>query len=169
MGDSSDNTGKDIFGFGKVVKAIPPEVYVQTAAVALETFQKVLSPITATMSGLGRYIDQKFDTMVEIQKATAIITVQVAVARAKEKAQRSGQLLRPPASLKAFVKSIEEASNETDVSLHDMWTNLIASQLVDETCHPHFVQILPHFSPAEANSLSHCYRLRKLEKTVAVT
>lgn len=34
-----------------------------------------------------------------------------------------------------------------------MWANLLASQLTDETCHPHFVEILPHFSPAEAKLL----------------
>ena len=90
MSDSSDNAGKDIFGFGKVTKAIPPEVYVQTAAVALETFQKLLWPITAITSGLGHYLDQKFATMVEIQKAIAVYTLQEAITKAKENAQTEG-------------------------------------------------------------------------------
>ena len=61
--------------------------------------------------------------------------------------------MRPPVSTKTFVKAIEEASKESDPLLHEMWANLLASQLVEETCHPHFVQILSHFSPAEAKLL----------------
>ena len=37
--------------------------------------------------------------------------------------------------------------------MHEMWANLLASQLLDGPCHPHFVEILPHFSPAEAKLL----------------
>ena len=91
--------------------------------------------------------------MVEAEKALASYTVEKAIRRAKKKAQITGRIVHPPASTKTFVKAIEEASKESDPLLHEMWANLIASQLVEETCHPHFVQILSHFSPAEARLL----------------
>lgn len=153
MTNSSDNDGLDIAGFGKIAKAIPPKVYEHSATTLLKTFQQLTAPITETTSGLGRYLQQKFDNMVEAEKAIATYTVEKAIARAKKKAHSTGHSLRPPASSKTFVKAIEEASKETDPLLHEMWANLIASQLTDETCHPHFVEILSHFSPAEAKLL----------------
>ena len=153
MTEPSENEGLDIAGFGKIAKAIPPKVYERSATMLLTTFQQLTAPITETTSGLGRYLKQKFDNMVEAEKAIATYTVEKAISRAREKAQLAGRALQPPASSKTFVKAIEEASKETDPLLHEMWANLIASQLTDKTCHPHFVEILPHFSPAEARLL----------------
>ncbi|HHG3024661.1 DUF4393 domain-containing protein [Vibrio parahaemolyticus] len=34
-----------------------------------------------------------------------------------------------------------------------MWENLLAEQLVSHTFHPHFVEVLSHFSPSEARLL----------------
>lgn len=154
MTDSTDNEGLDIAGFGKIAKAIPAKVYERSATTLLTTFQQITAPITETTSGLGRYLKQKFDNMVEAEKAIATYTVEKAVSRAKEKADRAHRALIPPASSKTFVKAIEEASKETDPLLHEMWANLIASQLTDETCHPHFVEVMSHFSPAEARLLT---------------
>lgn len=153
MPDSSNNDGLDIHGFSKIAKEIPPAVYEHTATVLLSTFQKLTSPITETTSGLGRYLRQKFDNMVDAEKAIAVYTIEKAITRAKEKAQLTRRALHSPESSKTFVKAVEEASKEMDPLLHEMWANLIASQLIEETCHPHFVEILPHFSPAEAKLL----------------
>lgn len=153
MTDPADNEGLDIAGFGKIAKAIPPKVYERSATTLLTAFQQITAPITETTSGLGRYLKQKFDNMVEAEKAIATYTVEKAISRAKEKAQLAGRALQPPASSKSFVKAIEEASKETDPLLHEMWANLIASQLTNETCHPHFVEVLSHFSSAEARLL----------------
>src|SRR3569833_2392674 len=61
--------------------------------------------------------------------------------------------MHPPPHPISFVRAIEEASKETDPLLHEMWANLLASQLVDDVCHPHFVEVLPHFGPGEARLL----------------
>ncbi len=153
MDELPKNDGLDIVGFGKIANAIPKEVYERSAATLLTTFEKLTAPITETTSGLGRYLRQKFDNMVEVEKAIAIFTVEKALCRAKVKAERAGGLLHAPAHSKSFVKAIEEASKETEPLLHEMWSNLLASQLAGEPCHPHFVEILPHFSPAEAKLL----------------
>ena len=145
--------GLDLVGLGKVAKAIPPEVYTQSTHALIETFDKLTAPITETTYGFGRYIRQKFDNMVEVEKALATYSVKNAIAKAEAKAKKTGAKVISPIHPKSFVKSVEEASKETDPFLHEMWENLLADQLVNEKFHPHFVEILSHFSPAEANLL----------------
>jgi hypothetical protein len=153
MAEDAKDGSLDIAGFGKVAKAIPPKVYERSANALITTFQQVISPITESTSGLGRYIRQKFDNMVEAEKAIATYTVEKAIARARIDAAGSGKQLHAPIHPKTFVKTIEEASKETDPLIHEMWTNLLASQLTEDIAHPHFVEVLSHFSPAEAGLL----------------
>jgi hypothetical protein len=150
---SEDNDGLDIAGFGKIAKAIPKKVYERSTEVLLTTFQQLTAPITATTSGLGRYLDQKFETMVEVEKAIATYTIEKAISRAQARVSHAGKQLCTPSHPKTFIKTIEEASRETDPLLHEMWANLLASQLTDSNCHPHFVEILSHFGPDEAKLL----------------
>ena len=145
--------GLDLIGLGKVASAIPKEVYERSAATVLTAFEKLTAPITESTSGLGRYVRQKFDNMVEAEKAIATYTLEKAVHRAQARRERIVIGLRSSAHPKSFVKAIEEASMEIDPVLHEMWANLLASQLCGVDNHPHFVEILPHFSPAEAKLL----------------
>jgi len=158
MDEQSKNEGLDIAGFGKIAKAIPKEVYERSAATLLTTFEKLTAPITETTSGLGRYLRQKFDNMVEVEKAIATYTIEKAIYRAKQRCERFGGSLHAPVHPKSFVRAIEEASKETDPLLHEMWSNLLASQLSEDVCHPHFVEVLPHFSPADARLLLSLFR-----------
>lgn len=154
MTDSSNDRSLDLLGIGKLVKSIPPEVYTRSTKTALAMLEELASPVTETTAGLGRYIKQKFDNMVDIEKARGSYAVEEAIRRAREKSHITGRIMQSPASPKTFVKAIEEASKESDPLLYEMWANLLASQLVEETCHPHFVEILSHFSPAEAKLLN---------------
>jgi hypothetical protein len=86
MEDGSHAEGLDIAGFGKIAKYIPKEVYIRSAETLLSTFKKLVSPITETLDGFGRYLRQKFDNMVEVEKAIATYTIEKSVARAKSKA-----------------------------------------------------------------------------------
>ena len=154
MNKETDNKeGLDLAGIGKVAKAIPPEVYTQSTGTVIETFNKITAPITETTSGFGRYIKQKFDNMVEAEKALATYTVQNAIAKAEAKARNNNSELISPIHPKSFINSLEEAAKETDPTLHEMWENLLADQLTNVNFHPHFVEILPHFSPVEASLL----------------
>lgn len=150
--EKQDNS-LDLLGFGKLAKAIPEEVYTRSAKTLLTTFEKLTAPITEFTSGFGRYLRQKFDNMVNAEKVIAIYTIEEAIQRAKEKAEKLHCSVCPPAHPKSFIKAIEEASKETDPVLHVMWANLLASQMIEQQSHPHFVEILPHFSPAEAHLL----------------
>lgn len=149
-----NNKGRDLVGLGEVAKAIPPEVYIQSTQALVRIFSDLVAPITESTSGFGRYIRQKFDNMVEVEKSLATYTLKNAIQKAEKRAQQSDSKLISPTHPKSFVKAIEEASKETDPLLHEMWENLISDQLIDPHAHPHFVEILPHFSPSEARLLS---------------
>jgi len=151
---SEESKSLDLAGLGQIAKAIPPEVYTQTTSTVLSTFDKLVAPITETTDGLGRYIKQKFNNMVEVEKAVATYTLENAVLKAQGKSQRLNKPIIAPVHSKSFVKTIEESSKETDPLLHEMWENLLAEQLVDNMFHPHFVEILSHFSPKEAQLLT---------------
>ncbi len=155
----TDGNGKsegfDLAGLGKVAKAIPPEVYNRSAATALSTFEKLVAPITESTSGLGRYIRQRFDSLVDTEKAVAAYTLEKALRRAESRSAAQGKKIAPPSHPKSFVASIEEAAGETNPALHEMWANLLASQLTDDLPHPYFVGLLKQFSANEARVL-HC-------------
>ena len=151
--DKDNKEGLDLAGLGKIAKAIPPEVYTQSISAVIETFNKVTAPLTETTDGFGRYIKQKFDNMVEVEKALATYTVKNAIEKAEAKVAISENSIITPTHIKSFIKSVEEASKETDPTLHEMWENILADQLTNVNFHPHFVEILPHFSPVEANLL----------------
>lgn len=154
--------GLDLVGFGKIAEAIPKEVYVQSSETLNDTFTKLIAPITATTEGFGRYLKQKFDNMVEAEKALATYSVEKALAKAKEKAEKQGIALIPPSHPKSFIKSIEEASKETDPLLHEMWTNLLATQISEPNFHPHFVEILPILVLRRLNYWYHFWREKSL-------
>ncbi|MDY6935959.1 MAG: Abi-alpha family protein [Spirochaetota bacterium] len=160
--DDKNSDGLDLAGVGKVAKAIPPEVYIHSASSVIEIFKKLTAPITETTSGFGRYIRQKFDNMVEVEKALATNSIQSAIGKAESKCKTSGTKIIKPIHEKSFIKSIEEASKETDPTLHEMWTNLLADQLTNINFHPHFVEILPHFSPSEAKLLLSLLPIEKI-------
>jgi hypothetical protein len=144
----------DLAGLGKIAEAIPPEVYTRTTDTLLITFEKLIAPITQTTHGLGDYIQQKFQNMVRIEKALAEHALTVAFKKARAEAEALRVSIVCPAHTKSFVRSLEEASKETDPLVSNLWSSLLASQLLEGRSHPHFVETLTHFSPSEAKLLA---------------
>jgi len=149
----------DIIGLGKTAKAVPSEVYVETARSLIDNFNKIVAPLTETTSGIGRYIRQKFDNMVEVEKVIVAHTIQKAI----EKAEKKGRI-RQPSHIKSFIHSFEEASKETDPTLHEMWENVLASQITESNFHPRYVGFLSSLSAEEANLLSKLNTIDNLGK-----
>ena len=145
---SKTDSSFDIIGFGKTAKAIPAEVYIETSRQLITTFSKIVSPICETTDGIGRYIKQKFDNMVDAEKAIGAYTIQEAI----DKATQRGSIVQPK-HLKSFINSFEESSKENDPLLHEMWANILASQLTDSNFHPRYVNILSSLSADEAHLL----------------
>ncbi len=123
--ESYQNGGLDLIGLGKTAKAIPKKVYEETTHALIKNFNEIVAPITELTSGFGRYLRQKFDNMVEAEKAIGAFTIQNAIEKANKK-----QAISPPKHAKSFIKSFEEASKETDPTLHELWENIISNQLI---------------------------------------
>ena len=147
---SDDDKSLDVTGIGKLAKAIPASSWNRLVKTACDTFSELISPITATTYGLGQLIQAKFDGMVDAQKVLAAD----AVARARKKVEKSGK--QPKGSPKAviLVKAVENASNESDGNLRDIWANLIANELLSNDVHPEFPRILERLSTSDAAVLA---------------
>jgi hypothetical protein len=142
----NDDNSLDLTGIGKLAKSIPQSVYERTTETITSTFEKLVAPITETTSGFGRYIRQKFDNMVEVEKSLFIYSFQ----NAQKKIIAKGLNINKVSNPKAFVKIMENASQETDELLNVLWTNLLYSQLTDQDSHPFFINVLSSLSKNEA-------------------
>ena len=142
----SDDKSLDLIGLGRLAKSIPDSVYNQTTETILTTFEKLIAPITETTSGLGRYIRQKFDTMVDIEKSLFLYSMQNVHDKLAKKKLNVDHVPTP----KILIKAMEEVSKETDPLLNVLWTNLLYSQLIDQRSHPYFINILSNLSATEA-------------------
>ena len=142
----SDDKSIDLIGIGKLAEAIPESVYNQTTETITTTFEKLIAPITETTSGLGRYIKQKFDNMVYIERSLVTYSMQ----KVCDKLAKEKLTIGHVPSAKSLVKIMEEVSKEIDPLLNVLWTNLLYSQLIDQRSHPFFINILSNLSAKEA-------------------
>ena len=146
----SDEISVDVAGLGKLAKAIPNKAWVQLVDTACRTFRECIAPITATTSGIGRLIEAKFERLVDAEKLLAADTM----ARAREKAAKSkkaaGGSIRP----NIVIAILEAAATETDSLLRDLWSSLLAQEMVNQNVHPEFTTILSKLSPREAYFLA---------------
>ncbi|WP_370980219.1 hypothetical protein [Agaribacterium sp. ZY112] len=126
----------------KLAEKVPEEVYLQATDVSLKTFQKLIAPVTETTDGLGRYIRQRFDNMVAIEKALAVHALE----RACSKVDKIEPLDHP----KSFIVALDEASKETDEVLSEMWINLLSCQLSNKPINPSFSNTLSNLGRDDA-------------------
>lgn len=146
---SDDEKSLDLTGIGKLAKAIPPSSWNRMVKTACDTFSQLVAPITASTAGVGRLVQAKFDGMVDVQKVLAADTLR----RAKEKVEAVG---RPPLGLPravVLIRALENASNETDDNLREVWGNLIANEILDHV-HPEFPRTLERLSSNDAVTLA---------------
>lgn len=147
---SDEEKSLDLTGVGKLAKAIPASSWNRLVKTACDTFTQLLAPITSTTSGLGRLIQAKFDGMVDAQKVLAAD----AVRKAKDKVEKTGRNPKGKPKAVVLVKAIENASNETDENVREIWANLIANEILDNQVHPEFPRILERLSSNDAITLA---------------
>jgi len=147
---SDSDSSLDLTGMGKLAKAIPPKAWDKLVTTACETFKECVAPITATTGGLGRLIDAWFDRLVDAQKVLAADTMSKAAKKAstaqkQRKAQSSGSVM---------IAALAAASNETNDSLRELWSNLLAQEMAAGEVHPEFVEILKRMTVSDAKTLA---------------
>ena len=162
---SNDDKSLDLTGVGKLAKAIPPSSWDKIVKTACDTFTSIIAPITATTTGLGRLIQAKFDGMVDAQKVLAAD----AVRRANEKVRNSSRKPKGNPKSSILIKAIDNASNESDVNIREIWANLIANEILDNQVHPEFPRILERLSPNDAATLAEIAEESKKESIKKAT
>ena len=145
----TENRSIDIMGVGKLAEAIPTESWNRAVNTACDTFESLLAPITSVTSGTARLISAKFDRLVDAEKLLATRMLESASKKASNSASKSNRI--PRASI--IIKAIEASSTETDETLQELWSNLLANELVDNSIHPEFIQILSRLNSTDAYRL----------------
>jgi Abortive infection alpha len=146
----SDETGLDVIGVGKLAKAIPQKAWVQVVDTACQTFEDAIAPFTATTSGIGRLIGAKFDRLIDAEKVLAAEVMHKATLKIAE----SKKKLTGKAKASVVVAAIEASSAETDDILRELWSNLLAQEIVGGDVHPEFSRILARLSSDDAKLLA---------------
>lgn len=146
----TEETGLDVVGIGKLAKAIPQKAWIQVVDTSCKTFREVIAPFTALTSGTGRLIEAKFDRLVDAEKVLAA----EAMAKAHEKIAQSRK--KPSGNVKAkiVIAAIEATATETDLVARELWSNLLAQEIVNGNVHPEFPRILSRLSTADAQLLA---------------
>ena len=147
---TNDDNSIDITGLGKIAKAIPKDGWKKAIDTACETFSDLVSPITKTTAGLGRLVEAKFDSMIDVQKVFAADAVRMA----KEKVDRVKHTTKAKPKASVIIPAIESASNETDDNLREIWSNLLANEMLGGQVHPEFPKVLSRLSSHDAITLS---------------
>jgi hypothetical protein len=147
---SDEDKSLDLTGMGKLAKAIPASAWNKLVKTTCETFTQLLSPITSATTGLGRLIQAKFDGMVDAQKVLAAD----AVKKATDKVANTGKKPKGNPKSLIMIRAIESASNETDPNLREIWSNLMANEIIDNQVHPEFPKLLERLSSNDAVTLA---------------
>lgn len=162
----ADDRSLDLTGIGKLAQAVPAPAWSEVVHTACESFQKFLAPIIETTSGIGRLIQAKFDRLVEAEKVLAANLVAEAtrkVRSSRKPQKRAGKErdipatgLQTPTQVQAtvVVAAIEQGAIQTDQTLRELWSNLLAQELATGGVHPEFPGILSRLSGREAQILA---------------
>lgn len=161
----SEDRSLDIVGVGKLAEAIPDQAWTSAVDTACSTFKQLIAPITAVTSGTGRLIEAKFDRLVDAEK----VIVSRTISRANEKALNSSRKRKNAPKTSIVLSVIENSSSEVDVTLSELWTNLLANELVDSSVHPEFIRILSRLSAVDAQRLIEIAKESEQKFTIKLT
>ena len=133
----------------QILASAPPEAWEIAVKTASDIVRDVLAPLTSTTAGLGRLIQGKFDSFIELQRVLAADTLR----RTNEKIQAGGSAMKPEFNPSAVITCMEESSKQTEQEIRDLWANLLARELTAGGIHPELPRILGRMTAADAKEL----------------
>ena len=145
-----DDNSLDLTGVGKLAKAIPPKAWSQIVDTACTTFRDAIAPFTATTSGVGRLITAKFDRLVDAEKVLAAENMDKASKKVFASKKKPSGTAKPP----IIAAAVEASGNETDLLLRELWSNLLAQEILTGNVHPEFPRILTRMAAHDAQLLA---------------
>jgi hypothetical protein len=93
-----DDKSLDLVGLGRALEAIPDSEWSRVVSTATETFREVVRPITAVTGGTGRWLEQKFQKMVDVEQ---VLTAD-ALVKVKRKLEVRKRSVSPTQNLSAL-------------------------------------------------------------------
>lgn len=133
----------------QILASAPPEAWRIAVKTASDIVRDVLAPLTSTTAGLGRLIQGKFDSFIELQRVLAADTLR----RTNEKIQAGGSAMKPEFNPSVVITCMEESSKQTEPEIRDLWANLLARELTAGGIHPELPRILGRMTAADAKEL----------------
>jgi len=128
----------------ELIESVPESVWINLVTTATDTFKSIIKPITSVTSGVGRLIEAKFDRLIEGEK----ILIAENLRKADDKARL--RIDSPHPNPSTIIRIIEASKDEIDINLREMWSNLIANEMVDNSVHPKYIIILSQSSVEDA-------------------
>ncbi len=138
--------GSDITGAGEIAKAIPDKAWNKLVSTSCETFEKIIAPITATTSGIGRLIKAKFDQLLDEEKVLAAEVFKVA----EDKAKASKKMKKKDVNPHVLITVINQSTIPTDNNIRELWSNLLANEISEGGVHPEIANILTRINSDDA-------------------
>ncbi|TVP59350.1 MAG: DUF4393 domain-containing protein [Nodularia sp. (in: Bacteria)] len=146
----AEDRNLDIVSLRKLTEAVLDQAWSQLVETACNSFKELIAPITFNTSGdIARLIGAKFDRLVDAEK---VIAAQM-MSLASEKASGSHHQRNKFPKSSVILKIIESSSSETDTILQELWTNLMANELVYGSIHPEFIRILTQLTSSDVYRL----------------
>lgn len=135
----------------KVINSIPKEVW----GAAVDIINKLVYPITATTVGVGKLIEQKFNSLNEVQKIIAEQTLQEATEKVKNhnRNEYKNVVVKP----QVIYTVLDSADSQCDESIRTLWANLTARELSEGSVHPEIARLLSKLTAADLMILSELY------------
>ena len=130
------------------MKAIPPGAWKRLVDTACNIVESTIAPITETAAGLGKLIEAKFNRLVEVEKVLA----GQAISSAKQKAKASGKKQSVPRP-QILLQVIEHTASEADSGVRELWSNLLANEMIGVSVHPEIGRVLARLSSEDAQLL----------------
>ena len=146
--DAADS-GIDLAGVGKAMKAVPPAAWAQIVDTACTTFERTLAPITETAHGIGRLIKAKFDRLIDVERVLA----SESIVSARRKAEQAKKPLKTPRP-QILLQIVENSSGEVDAGVRELWSNLLAQEMLTQAVHPEIGRVLARISFEDAQLLA---------------
>lgn len=138
----------------KNLNHIPKEFWVLT----VETINKLLYPVTATTSGVGKLIEQKFSTLNDVQKIIAEQTLR----EATEKVSKISNLDLTKVVVKPQIiyTTLDNTDSQTDDSMRSLWANITAREMSEGSVHPEIIRLFSVLTAADLIVLSELHGQR---------
>jgi hypothetical protein len=142
----SEDKSLDLIGVGRVAKSIPASAWKRIVETACSTFEKLISPITETTSGIGRLVHAKFDRLSDAEKVAVAETTRCA----SERVETSGLPRNAVFNHLVLCKVLDHAEAQTEPSLRELWSNLLAREMTKGAVHPEIANVLARLTTNDA-------------------